>query len=122
MSDVIFAGAENRRALNMASVTLVIDNSSHYLNSQCDEIEITRRIYNTDQEAEYLINHKNVRLKDVLDLILDSGLGKDSLSMISQGNISSFAEAKPYERRAIFEEAAGVAKYKKKKAESLARL
>ena len=122
MTDVIFAGAENRRALNMAEVTLVFDNSSHALNSDLEEIEVTRRIYNTDQDAEYLINHKNVRLRDVIDLILDSGLGKDSLSMISQGNISSFAEARPYDRRAIFEEAAGVAKYKKKKNESINKL
>ena len=122
MTDVIFAGAENRRALNMAEVTLVFDNSSHALNSDLEEIEVTRRIYNTDQDAEYLINHKNVRLRDVVDLILDSGLGKDSLSMISQGNISSFAEARPYDRRAIFEEAAGVAKYKKKKTESINKL
>jgi len=122
MTDVIFAGSENRRALNMAEVTLVFDNSQHILNSELEEIEITRRIYNTDQDAEYLINHKNVRLRDVIDLILDTGLGKDSLSMISQGNVSAFAEAKPYERRAIFEEAAGVAKYKKRKIESLNRL
>lgn len=122
MTDVIFAGSEGRKPLNMAEVSLIFDNSERALNSDATEIEITRRIYNTDQEAEYLINKKQVRLKDVMDLLLDTGLGKDSLSMISQGNISSFAEAKPYERRAIFEEAAGVAKYKKKKTESLSRL
>lgn len=122
MTDIIFAGTESRKPVNLAEVTLVFDNSKHYLNSDKEEIEVTRRIYNTDQEAEYLINRKNVRLKDVIDLILDSGLGKDSLSMISQGNISSFADAKPYDRRAIFEEAAGVSKYKKRKIESLNRL
>ena len=124
MTDVIFAGSENRKPMNMAEVTLVFDNSNRQLNDDRDEIEVTRRIYNNDdnQESEYLINRHNVRLKDVVELILDSGLGKDSLSMISQGNISSFAEAKPYDRRAIFEEAAGVAKYKKRKVESLARL
>lgn len=122
MTDVIFSGSENRKAQNMAEVTLVFDNEKRYLNSDKDEIEVTRRIYNTDQDAEYLINRNQVRLKDVIDLILDSGLGKDSLSMISQGNISSFAEAKPHERRAIFEEAAGVSKYKKRKIESLSRL
>lgn len=122
MTDVIFAGSENRKAQNMAEVSLVFDNSNHFLNSDLEEIEITRRIYNTEQDAEYLINKKNVRLKDVIDLILDTGLGKDSLSMISQGNISSFAEAKPYERRAIFEEAAGVSKYKKRKIESINHL
>ena len=123
MTDVIFAGSESRKAVAMAEVTLVFDNSKKQLNSDKDEVEITRRIYNAeDQEAEYLINRRNVRYKDVIDLILDSGLGKDSLSMISQGNISSFAEAKPYDRRAIFEDAAGVAKYKKRKIESLAKL
>lgn len=122
MTDVIFAGSQSRKAVNMAEVTLVFDNSAHILNSDKEEIEITRRIYNAGQEAEYLINHNQVRLKDINDLILDTGLGKDSLSMISQGNIVSFAEAKPYDRRAIFEDAAGVSKYKKRKAESLARL
>ena len=119
MTDIIFSGSENRKAQNFAEVTLVFDNTNHYLNSDLEEIEVTRKIYNTDQDAEYLINRNKVRLKDVVDLILDSGLGKDSLSMISQGNISAFAEAKPIERRAIFEEAAGVAKYKKRKIESI---
>lgn len=122
MSDLIFAGTETRKAVNMAEVTLVFDNSNHVLNSDSDELEVTRRIYNNEQDAEYLINHNNVRLKDVVDLIMDSGLGKDSLSIISQGNISDFAEAKPYDRRGIFEEAAGVSKYKKRKVESLAKL
>lgn len=122
MTDVIFSGSENRKAMNKAEVTLVFDNRNHYLNSDDEEIEITRRIYASEQDAEYLINRRQVRLKDIVDLILDSGLGKDSLSMITQGNISSFAEAKPYERRAVFEEAAGVAKYKKRKIESINRL
>ena len=121
MSDVIFAGSVDRRPVNMAEVTLVFDNSKHSLNSDLTEIEITRRLYR-NQEAQYLINRNPVRLKDIVDLILDSGLGKDSLSMISQGNVTSFAEAKPIERRAIFEEAAGVSKYKKRKIESLAKL
>lgn len=122
MSDIIFSGAEKRKAQNMAEVTLVFDNSKRFLNSDLDEIEVTRKIYLNEQDAEYLINRNNVRLKDITDLILDSGLGKDSLSIISQGNINAFAEAKPYERRALFEEAAGVAKYKKRKIESLNRL
>lgn len=122
MSDVIFAGSVDRRMVNMAEVTLVFDNSNHILNSDEEEIEVTRRIYRQQQEAQYLINRNPVRLKDIIELILDSGLGKDSLSMISQGNVTSFAEAKPIERRAIFEEAAGVAKYKKRKLESLAKL
>ena len=122
MTDIIFAGSEDRRAQNMAEVTLVFDNTSRMLNSDLDEIELTRRIYNTEQEAEYLINKKNVRYKDILDLVMDTGLGKNSLSMISQGNVMSFAEAKPYDRREIFEDAAGVSKYKKRKIESLNKL
>ncbi|MEG2329547.1 AAA family ATPase, partial [Anaerorhabdus sp.] len=122
MTDVIFAGSADRKMVNMAEVTLVFDNTNRSLNSELDEIEVTRRLYRNGQEAEYLINRNNVRLKDVIDLILDSGLGKDSLSMISQGNISSFAEAKPIDRRGIFEEAAGVSKYKKRKMESLSKL
>ena len=122
MTDVIFAGSADRRMVNMAEVTLVFDNSRRDLNSELDEIEVTRRLYRNNGEAQYLINRNPVRLKDVVDLILDSGLGKDSLSMISQGNISSFAEAKPIERRAIFEDAAGVSKYKKRKLESLSKL
>lgn len=122
MTDIIFAGSEDRKAMNMAEVTLVFDNSQHLLNSDLDEIELTRRIYNTDQDAEYLINRKNVRYKDILDLVMDTGLGKNSLSMISQGNVMNFADAKPYDRREVFEDAAGVSKYKKRKIESLNRL
>ncbi len=122
MTDVIFAGSQGRKAVNMAEVTLVFDNSNKVLNSDDEEVEVTRRIYNNEQDAEYLINHNNVRLKDVVDLILDTGLGKDSLSIISQGNVAGFADAKPYERRGIFEEAAGVSKYKKRKIESLNKL
>ena len=122
MTDVIFAGSESRKAVSMAEVTLVFDNSQRVLNSSDDEIEVSRRIYANEGEAQYLINHNVVRLKDVIDLVLDSGLGKDSLSIISQGNVVGFADAKPYERRGIFEEAAGVSKYKKRKMESIARL
>lgn len=122
MNDVIFAGSADRKKVNMAEVTLVFDNENHILNDDRDEIEVTRRLYRDSNDAEYLINRNHVRLKDIVDLFLDTGLGKDSLSIISQGNIVSFAEAKPLERRAIFEEAAGVAKYKKRKLESLSRL
>ena len=122
MNDVIFAGSADRRKVNMAEVTLVFDNSSHILNDERDELEVTRRLYRDSGDAEYLINRNNVRLRDVVELFLDTGLGRDSLSIISQGNVVSFAEAKPYERRGIFEEAAGVAKYKKRKIESLSKL
>jgi chromosome segregation protein len=122
MSDVIFAGSADRRQVNMAEVTLVFDNSSQILNSDKQELEVTRILYRDTQEAEYLINKVNVRLKDVVDLFMDTGLGKDSLSIISQGNVITFADAKPIDRRPVFEEAAGVAKYKKRKIESLSRL
>ena len=122
MTDVVFSGAEGRGALNFAEVTLVIDNTARILNIDKDDVEITRRIYKEENEAQYLINRQQVRLKDVTDLILDTGLGKDSLSLVSQGNITEFADAKSYDRRNIFEEAAGVAKYKKRKIESIAKL
>lgn len=122
MSDVIFAGSERRRPLSKAEVTLVFDNSRKLLPIEFDEVEITRIIYRNNSEAEYLLNKTPCRLKDITNLIMDTGLGKDSLSIISQGNIQSFAEAKPEDRRGIFEEAAGVSKYKKRKFESLSKL
>lgn len=122
MNDVIFAGSADRKKLNMAEVTLVFDNKDHILNTPLDEVEVTRKLYRDSGDADYLINNKSVRLKDVVDLFLDTGLGKDSLSIISQGNVVSFAEAKPVERRSIFEEAAGVSKYKKRRIESLSKL
>ncbi|WP_294581493.1 chromosome segregation protein SMC [uncultured Thomasclavelia sp.] len=122
MSDVIFAGSEDRRAQNLAEVTLVFDNSDRYIKYDYNEVEITRRLYRQNNESEYLINKQQCRLKDIVDLIMDTGLGKDSLSIISQGNISSFADNKPEERRGIFEDAAGVSKYKKRKLESIRKL
>lgn len=122
MNDVIFAGSADRRKVNMAEVTLVFDNTSKILHDERDELEVTRRLFRDSGEAEYLINRRNVRLKDIIDLFLDTGLGRDSLSIISQGNVLTFAEAKPYERRGIFEEAAGVAKFKKRKLESISKL
>lgn len=122
MNDVIFSGSADRRKLNMAEVTLVFDNTGHVLNDEKDEIEVTRRLFRDSGDAEYLMNRKNVRLRDIVELFLDTGLGKDSLSIISQGNVISFAEARPQDRRGIFEEAAGVAKYKKRKTESISRL
>ena len=122
MSDVIFNGSMDRRKVNTASVTLVFDNSQHLLHIDYDEVEITRKLHRQNGEAEYYINKAPCRLKDITSLVMDTGLGKDSLSIISQGNISSFADSKPEERRALFEEAAGVAKYKKRKNESLNKL
>ncbi|MCD8028252.1 MAG: chromosome segregation protein SMC [Erysipelotrichaceae bacterium] len=122
MSDVIFNGSEDRKAQNVAEVTLVFDNEDRTMHLDYNEIEITRRLYRQNNEAEYLINQQICRLKDIVDLIMDTGLGRDSLSIISQGNISSFADSKPEDRRGMFEEAAGVAKYKKRKNESIRKL
>lgn len=122
MSDIIFSGSEYRKPVNMARVTLVFDNSTRVFDSDFDEIEITRQILRAHNEASYFINKTPCRLKDINDLVMDTGLGKDSLSIITQGNISSFADAKPEDRRSLFEEAAGVAKYKKRKKISLSKL
>ena len=122
MSDIIFSGSAQRKAVNLAEVTLVFDNTRRFFDVAYDEVEITRRLHRQNNEAEYLINKTPCRLKDITDLVMDTGLGRDSLSIITQGNISSFAEAKPEERRALFEEAAGVAKYKKRKNTSLSKL
>lgn len=122
MTDVIFNGSETRKKVNLAEVTLVFDNSQKVLNSEFEEVSVTRRLYRDTRESEYLINKTLVRLRDIHDLVLDTGLGRDSLSIISQGTISNFAEAKPLDRRIIFEEAAGVSKYKKRKLESISKL
>lgn len=122
MSDVIFNGTDTRKAVNVAEVTLVLDNSKHFLHVDFDEVEITRRYHRNSGEGEYFINKTPCRLKDVKELIMDTGLGRDSLSIISQGTVSNFVESKPEERRGLFEEAAGVSKYKKRKNESLNKL
>ena len=122
MTDVIFNGTETRRRVNLAEVTLVFNNENKALNSDYEEVEVTRRLYRDTRESEYLINKVPCRLRDIHDLVMDTGLGRDSLSIISQGSISYFAEAKPIERRVIFEEAAGVAKYKRRKIESIRKL
>lgn len=122
MSDIIFSGSEFRKPVNLAKVTLVFDNSSRIFDSPFEEIEITRQIQRSNNEASYFINKTPCRLKDINDLVMDTGLGRDSLSIITQGNISGFADAKPEERRSLFEEAAGVAKYKKRKKVSLQKL
>ncbi len=122
MVDVIFAGSESRRRVQFAEVSLVFDNHDRAFDSDYEEIEITRRIHRSDSSGEYLINKTACRLKDIHNLVLDSGIGRESLSMISQGTISNFAEAKPIDRRGIFEEAAGVAKYRKRKDDAVHKL
>lgn len=121
MSDVIFQGSASRKPLTRASVTLTFDNEDHYLASDFKEIEIKRIVYSSG-ENEYLLNNSKVRLKDITDLFLDSGAGKEAFSIISQGRIGEILNSKPEERRAIIEEAAGVLKYKKRKIESLKKL
>ena len=121
MCDVIFAGSKSRDAQSRALVSLTFDNSDHYLNSEFDEVEIKRVVYRTG-ENEYFINNTRVRLKDVTDLFLDSGAGKESFNIISQGAVGDIINSKPEERRVIFEEAAGVLKYKKRKEESYRKL
>lgn len=122
MSDVIFSGSEDRKAQNVAEVTLVFDNEDHYLSIDANEVEITRRLYRQGSEGEYFINRRQVRMKDITELIMDTGLSRGSLSIISQNSISEFVASKPEDRRAIFEEAAGVSKYKKRKRETVSKL
>lgn len=121
MSDVIFAGSKSRSGANRAEVSLTFDNGDQYLNSEFKEIEVKRVLYRSG-ESEYFINNSRVRLKDITDLFLDSGAGNDSFNIIGQGSIEAVVNSKPLERRVIFEEAAGVLKYKKRKEESLRKL
>ena len=120
-SDVIFMGSKSRGALTRAWVSLVFDNSDHYLNSDLQEIEIKRVVYRSG-ENEYYINNELVRLKDITNLFIDSGSSVNSLSIISQGKIGQIINGKPDEKRSIIEEAAGVLKYKKRKEETLRKL
>ncbi|HEY8344547.1 MAG TPA: chromosome segregation protein SMC [Bacillota bacterium] len=114
LEDIIFAGSEDRKPLGMADVTLVLDNSDHTFPLDFTEIAISRRFYRSG-ESEFLINKTPVRLKDIQELFFDTGLGKESYSIISQGKIDSLLSLKPEERRFVFEEAAGIMKYKNKK-------
>ncbi|MGL4374745.1 MAG: chromosome segregation protein SMC, partial [Turicibacter sp.] len=121
MEDIIFAGTSTRKPLNFAEVTLVLDNTCSSLPIDYEEVSITRRVYRTG-DSEYLINKQKVRLKDVVDLIMDTGIGHDSLSIISQDKVKAIVEAKTDERRVIIEEAAGVLKYKMRKKEATRKL
>lgn len=121
MEDIIFAGTSSRKPLNFAEVTLVLDNSCRSLPIDYEEVSITRRVYRTG-DGEYLINKQKVRLKDVIDLIMDTGIGHDSLSIISQDKVKAIVEARVEERRTIIEEAAGVLKYKMRKKEATRKL
>lgn len=117
MEDVIFSGAKHRNAQNFAEVRLQLDNQLGFLNIDAENVTVTRRLYRSGESAFY-INNERTRLKDVVELFLDSGLGKEAFSIISQGRVDEVLNAKPHERRQIIEESAGVLKYKKRKAVS----
>ena len=121
MSDVIISGSKSRNPSSSASVTLVFDNSDHSLKVDYTEVSIKRTIYRSG-ENEYYINNEKVRLKDIIELLMDSGSGKESFSIISQGDIANILSSKPEDRRVIFESAAGVLKYKKRKEEAEKKL
>jgi len=121
MSDVIFSGSKSRNPLNVASVELVFDNTDHYLNVPYTEISIKRRVYRTG-ENEYFLNHERCRLRDINNLLMDTGMGKGSFNIISQGEVDKILSNSSYDRRIIFEEASGILKYKKRKEEALKRL
>ena len=121
MSDVIFSGSKSRKENNRAIVSLTFDNNDKYLNTEFKEVEIKRVLYKTG-ENEYYINNTKVRLKDITDLFLDTGASKESFNIISQGAIADIINSKPESRRIIFEEAAGVLKYKKRKEDTLKKI
>lgn len=121
MQDVIFSGTDKRKPMNMAQVSLILDNSDKSLPIAFDEVNVTRRVYRTG-ESEYLLNKATVRLKDIKELFLDTGLGKDGYSMIGQGKIDEILNGKNEDRRYIFDEACGISKNKYKKSESEKKL
>jgi len=121
MTDVIFSGSKSRNPLNVASVSLIFDNSDNYLNIPYNEVSIKRRVYRSG-ESEYFLNGEKCRLKDITDLLIDSASSKESFNIISQGEIQKILSNSPYDRRIIFESAAGVLKYKKRKEEALRKL
>jgi chromosome segregation protein len=114
MDDIVFAGSQTRKPVNIAEVTLILNNEDGFLPLEFSEVSITRR-YNRNGDSDCFINKKPCRLKDITELLMDSGIGKDSFSMISQGKVEQIFQNKPEDRRVIFEEAAGVARYKNRK-------
>ena len=121
MQDVIFKGTQNRKSLSYCEVSLVFDNSDHLLNLEYDEIIITRKLYRSG-ESEYAINRNPCRLKDIVNLLHDSGIGREGYSIIGQGKVAEIINSKPENRRAIFEEAAGISKFKSRKIETERKL
>ncbi len=121
MQDVIFAGTELRRPLGFASVSITLDNSDHQLAVSFDEVTVTRRVYRSG-ESEYLLNGTQVRLKDINELFYDTGIGKEGYSIIGQGQIERILSGRPEERRELFDEAAGIVKFKRRKQTALKKL
>ena len=121
MTDVIFSGSKSRNSMNVASVTLIFDNSDKYLPVDYNEVSIRRRVYK-DGSNEYSINGEKCRLKDITDILLDTGIEKESFNIISQGKIEEIISSKASDRRVILEEAARVLKYKKRKEDALRKL
>lgn len=121
MQDVIFAGTENRKSLSYAEVTMVLDNSDRTLNIDYNEVSITRKLYRNG-DSEYILNNTPCRLKDIIDILHDSGIGRDGYSIIGQGKVDEIVNSKPENRRIIFEEAAGISKFKAKKVEASRKL
>ncbi len=121
MTDVIFSGSKSRNPASSASVTLIFDNSDKYFGIDYTEIAIKRVVYKTG-ENEYYLNGERCRLKDIINLVIDTGIAKESFNIITQGNIQEILSNKPEDRRVIFEEAAGVLKYKKRKDEAIRKL
>ena len=115
MEDVIFSGTENRKPLGFAYVAITIDNQDHKLPMDFDEVTVARRVYRSG-ESEYLLNGSVCRLRDVQEMFFDTGIGKEGYSIIGQGQIDKILSGKPEERRELFDEAAGIVKYKKRKA------
>ena len=121
MEDVIFNGTSVKKAMNYAEVTMTLDNSDKYVNTEYDELEITRRLYRSG-ESEYQINKVNCRLKDIVNLFFDTGLGKDGYSIVGQGRVDEILSTKSEDRRKVIEEAAGITKFKARKDEAERKL
>ena len=121
MTDVIFAGSKSREKSNQAYVAITFDNTDKFMNLDYNEIEIKRQVY-IDGTNEYYINNEKVRLKDITEFLIDSNIGKESFNIISQGKIEDILSSKPENRRLVFEDAAGVLKYKKRKEEANKKL
>jgi chromosome segregation protein len=121
MQDVIFSGTETRRPLGFASVAITLDNGDHKLNIDYEEVTVTRRLYRSG-ESEYLLNGRNCRLRDIQELFYDTGIGREGYSIIGQGQVDRILSGKPEERRELFDEAAGIVKFKRRKAATLKKL